>query len=96
MDQILRGARANTDLINGVKYFKCDACEANASDPSKQAVNAPPPYSFNHEVLVDVFFLQDMAGDTFGFLSMVDNGTTFHICINRHGRPRTAIFAALP
>ena len=29
MLQILRGARANKELIESVKFFKCDACEAN-------------------------------------------------------------------
>ena len=66
MVQILRGARADPNLIEGTKFFKCDVCEANANAKRKSAVAAPPLYQFNHEVSVDVFFNHDMEGQVYG------------------------------
>ena len=79
MLQILRGARATQALIEGVKFFRCEVCDANAPNPIKSAVSAPKPYEFNHEVIVDVFFSHDMNGDTYGWLGVICNGTTFHL-----------------
>ncbi len=33
---------------------------------------------FNHEVIIDVFYIYDMARNLYGFLSIVDNGATYH------------------
>ena len=79
MVQILRGARAKPELIYAVKFFRCDHCDANMDNPRKSAVAAPPMYSFNHEVMIDVFWVHDMDGQAYGILSVVCNGTTFHI-----------------
>ena len=90
MVQILRGARADPNLIEGTKFFKCYVCEANANAKRKSAVAAPPLYQFNHEVSVDVFFNHDMEDTVYGWLSIVCNGTTFHvICLVMigHGTP---------
>ena len=31
-----------------------------------------------HEVIIDVFYIHDVARSLYGFLSIVDNGTTYH------------------
>ena len=67
MVQFLRGAKADSGLIEGTKFFRCDVCDANADTARKSAVAAPPPYVFNHEVLVDRFFNHDMEGSTYGW-----------------------------
>ena len=77
-------------MIEGTKFFKCDVCEANANAKRKSAVAAPPLYQFNHEVSVDVFFNHDMEDTVYGWLSIVCNGTTFHVIILvmvGHGTP---------
>ena len=43
--QILRGARA--ELIEGVKHFRCETCDANAPNHIKSAVGLPKLYAFN-------------------------------------------------
>ena len=90
MLQILRGARASQELIEGVKFFRCEHCDANMPNPIKSAVSAPKPYEFNHEVIVDVFFNHDMDGNTYGWLGCICNGTTFHLAslvLLGHGVP---------
>ena len=42
------------------------------------AVKPPSLFAFNHEVIIDVFYIHDMARNLYGFLSIVDNGTTYH------------------
>ena len=39
------------------------------------AVKPPSLFAFNHEVIIDVFHIHDMARGMYGFLSIVDNGT---------------------
>ena len=85
--QILKGARADPEVIKGVAHFKCDHCLETSPPGGVAPVKAPSMYAFNHEVIVDVFYTRDMAGDTFGWLSIVCNGTTYHsICLVTEGR----------
>ena len=90
MTQIMRGAKADRGLIDAVKWFRCETCDANADSPHRSKVAAPPPYAFNYEVQVDVFFVHDMNGEVFGVLSVICNGTTFHqaaVIMVGHGVP---------
>ena len=46
---------------------------------------------FNHNVIINIFYNQDMAGDTFGWLIIACDGTTCHaICLACEG-PGTPI-----
>ena len=90
MIQIMKGANVNKEVINGVKFFRCETCAGLQSPSSVAPVKAPSPYMFNHNVIIDIFYIQDMAGMTFGCLSVVYDGTTFHvICMicQGHGNP---------
>ena len=93
MTQVMRGARVDPKIISGVRFFRCPDC-AEASTPSSVSpVKAPSMYSFNHEVVADVFYNHDMAGTCYGWLSMLCNGTTFHaaamVCVGK-GTPQSA------
>ena len=79
MVQILRGAEAVSSLIEGTKLFRCEVCDSNADTARKSAVAEPHPYVVNRELLVDVFFNRDMEGSTYGWLSIICNGTAFHL-----------------
>ena len=79
MVQVMKGAGVDPNTIRGVKWFRCPDCAGVSSGKSVSKVAAPPPYTFNHSVIVDVFYIRDMARDVFGFLSILCNGTTFHV-----------------
>ena len=58
-------------------------------------VAKPKPYTFNHEVGVDVFEVHDASGTTYAILSVVDYGTSYdHAWIVRigetTGQPKSA------
>ena len=93
MLQVMKGAGVESEIVEGAKFFRCDDC-SEISVPSKAAiVKAPSLYAFNYEVIIDVFYTQDMDGVTFGYLSIVDNGTTFHVIAlvcEGHGTPKSA------
>ena len=75
----MKGASVDPQTVEGVKHFKCDHCAETAEPASVAPVKAPSLYAFNYEVIVDVFYNQDMAGTTWGWLSIVCNGTTYHV-----------------
>ena len=77
--QIMRGARVSREIIDAVKFFKCDHCAEVSNASSVARVKAPSLYSFNHELIVDIFYNHDMEGMLYGWLSIVCNGTTFHV-----------------
>ncbi len=78
MIQTMRGAGVAREVIQGVKFFKCSDC-LEVSYPVKTAAVKPPSwFAFNHEVIIDVFYIHDMTRNLYGFLSIVDNGTTYH------------------
>ncbi len=61
-----------------VKFFTCSDWLEVSSPVKVAAVNPPSLFAFNYEVIIDVFYIHDMARNLFGFLSIVDNGITFH------------------
>ena len=79
MLQILRGAGADAEIIKGVKLFKCGDCLEMEKPQGMPTVKPPSPYIFNWEVIIDVFYIKDMEREIYGFLSIVDNGTSFHL-----------------
>ena len=78
MHQILKAAGAPKDLIHGLNFFKCDACDEKTPTVRRHPVSAPKQYVFNFEVIVDCLEVKDWVGDRYTFLSIVSNGTTFH------------------
>ena len=59
MLQILKGAKAEPELILACKNFKCDACAVSHEGEKTHPVAAPPRYEFNHTVIVDIFVTTD-------------------------------------
>ena len=90
MLHLLKGARASPQLIKAVKNFKCDVCTELEKAANAMKFKMPSTYAFNYCVGLDVFYLKDSEGTTFGFLSIVCSGTTFHaaplVCTG-HGNP---------
>ena len=70
--QMLRAARAAQDYIGAAKTFQCQACD-NAK-PQTHKVSPPRPYTFNHEVGVDVFEIVESVGMRFSILNAVFYG----------------------
>ena len=76
---ILRASRADKDMIDAAKLFKCIHCENNKPAPQTSKVALPKPYVFNFYIGVDVFELHDAAGDSHSFFNIVCLGTRFQV-----------------
>ena len=57
--QMLRGARAPQGYINVGKTFQYQGCDNTRPGPQTHKVSPPRPWTFNHEVGVDVFEIVD-------------------------------------
>ena len=77
--RILRGARADPELIKAVRLFRCENCTQLEKPHKALPAAAPGRYMFNYEIIVDVFEEHDAAGNPFLFLSIVCDGTVFHL-----------------
>ena len=60
--QMLRAARVPKEYIDAAKVHKCDVCTATKPPAPLKKVSPPKPYTFNHEVGVDVLEIKDAAG----------------------------------
>ena len=78
---MLRGARAYKRLIDGVSKFECDDCAQTSTESSTHPTTVPSLYIFDYEVLIDFLVEKDYVLERFSFLSMVCNGTTFHMVV---------------
>ena len=67
--QMSRAARAPPDHINAAKTFRCQGCDNTKPRPQTHKVSPPRPFSFNHEVRVDVFEIVDSVGMLFSILN---------------------------
>ena len=79
MRQVLKAGGAPPEQLAGVELFHCDKCDEAVPLLRLHPVKAPARYTFNHEVLIDAFEAKDAAGERFSFLSIVCNGTLFHV-----------------
>ena len=61
MIQIMKGAGVAQEVTQGVKFFKCSDCLEVSYAVNTAAVKPPLSFSFNHEVITDVFYIHDMA-----------------------------------
>ena len=81
MRQVLKAGGAPKEQLAGVELFHCDKCDEAVPPLRLHPVKAPARYTFNHEVLIDVFEAKDATGERFSFLSTVCNGTLFHVVV---------------
>jgi len=83
---MLRAAKAPKEYVDAAKSHRCEACEQTKPKPRTHKVAPPKPYTFNHEVGIDVFEVKDAAGAFYDILNAVDFGTTYdQAWIVRHG-----------
>ena len=75
--QMLRAARAPQHYISAAKTFRCQGCDNAKPRPQTHKVSPPRPYTFNHEVGVDVFEIVDSNGVRFSILNAVCMGRTY-------------------
>ena len=81
MRQVLKAGGAPPEQLAGVELFHCDKCDEAVPPLRLHSVKAPARYTFNHEVLIDVLEAKDVTGERFSFLSIVCNGTLFHVVV---------------
>ena len=79
MRQVLKAGGAPPEQLRGVELFHCDKCDEAVPPLRLHPVKAPARYTFNHEVLIYVLEAKDAAGERISFLSIVCNGTLFHV-----------------
>ena len=79
LQRMLRHANAPTEVVRGVKFFRCSACESKMEETRPPVTKVPSPYSFNHIVGLDVFELKDSAETRFHVLHCVCHGSTFQV-----------------
>ena len=60
--QMLRAARAPQEHISAARTLRCQGCDNVKPKPQTHKVSPPRPYTFNHEVGVDVFEIVDSVG----------------------------------
>ena len=75
--QMLRAAKCPKEYIDAAKSHRCDVCVSTAPPARSNKVAMPKPYTFNHEVGIDVLEVKDVTGTTYDILNVVDYGTTF-------------------
>ena len=68
---MLRGARADKRLIDGVSKSRCGDCAQTSTESSTDPMTPPSLYIFNCEVLIDILEEKDYVGERFNFLSVV-------------------------
>ena len=71
MRQVLKAGGAPPERLAGVELFHCDKCDEAVPTLRLHPVKAPARYTFNYEVLIDVFEAKDATGERFSFLSIV-------------------------
>ena len=79
MPRLLRTAGGDPEIIRKLKLFSCPTCTAKATPTSAPATRLPGDYRFNSEISVDAFEIKDSEGNRFTILSIVDQGTLFHV-----------------
>ena len=79
MLRILRGAKADHELIRAVRLSKCPDCTELSGPEKPRAVAAPSRYMFNYEAILDVFTVHDANGVPYLILSIVCDGTVLHV-----------------
>ena len=67
---------SSTRLYQCRKDFRCQGCDNTKPRPQTHKVSPPRPYTFNHEVGVDVFEIVDSLGTRLSILNAVCMGTT--------------------
>ena len=77
---ILKGAKADSMLIQACKHFKCEDCETTKSLPRQtHKVSLPKPSEFNHTIGIDVNYLPDSEGTEYQFLNVVCCGCSLQV-----------------
>jgi hypothetical protein len=75
--QRLRAAKAPKEYVDAAEAQCCDVCDATEPPARTSKVALPKPYTFNHEIGIDVLEAKDAAGTFYDILNVVDNRTTF-------------------
>ena len=92
---MLKAAKAPAIFIEAARKHRCDTCEQQKPRQPTHKVSAPKPYTFNHEVGVDVFEVKDSQGHYYDVLNCVCMGTTFQQAFivrdgNTNGVPKSS------
>ena len=75
MSRMLRVAKASPEVIQRLRYFKCEACLQDQKPKPRPVVRPPNPHVFNYEVTADVFECRDYLGNRYSVLSVICMGT---------------------
>ena len=69
--QLLRSANAPKEYVDAARSYRCPPCEQTRPQPPTRKVAPPRPYTFNHEVGVDVITVRDTVGKYFDIIALI-------------------------
>ena len=92
---LLRGARADRRLIDGVSKFKHDDCAHSSKEAPAYPTAAPSLYVFNYVVLIDILEEKEFVVERCSFLPVGCSGTHTTWCpsceLEEDGQPLTDV-----
>ena len=78
ISRMLKLAKADLEVFNRLKYFKCETCQRHKKPEPTPVVRPPSLYTFNCEITADCFECREALGYCFTVLSVIGVGTLFH------------------
>ena len=79
LQRILRRQGAKPEVVKADGLMACDACGESIRRRRPRPVRLPNKYEFNRHILLDTLYAKDVEGNTFGFLNIVDDATSFQV-----------------
>ena len=80
--RLIARAGGKSEAVKYALVLPCDACDANQKNYKHPRVaTIPGRFRFNNLVFIDSLFIHDMSGAVHTCLSIVDNGSCFHVVV---------------
>ena len=91
----LRISKASTTALKAVQLFRCTDCPRMMDQPKEpRPSKVPLVHDFNVMIGLDVFEEKDASKQSWSWLNIFDQGTTFQVCAllpDSHGNPSGAV-----
>ena len=95
MLRALRTSRASETAIKAVRLFRCEDCPRMQEHPKEpRPAKLPQVHDFNVQIGLDILVDKDSEGQQWAWLSILCQGTCFHICAllpQTHQNPTGAV-----
>ena len=75
----LAQAGASGPALHGARHLRCGVCLRTRPPAQPRPTKVYQARRFNDRLMLDIVYTKDIAGNTYCFLSQVDDGTTYHV-----------------